>query len=53
MNEEQVRVNAAMAELKAHNDWLVNRCINMAAELVVLKQKLDEATKDAAITNPQ
>ena len=43
MNPEfEARSNAALMELKAHNDFLTQRCINMAAELTVVMQKLKD-----------
>ena len=40
--EDQLRTQAAMNELKALNDYIVNRMINMAAELQVMAAKIKE-----------
>lgn len=45
MNEQEVRMNAAIQELAAQNSALTNRAVALAADLAIAKAELEEMKK--------
>lgn len=45
MNETELRLRAALAEQKGLLDAINDRCLNLAAELAMLRQRIAEMQK--------
>lgn len=50
MTEAETRLNAALNEMRTHADAAVQRCINLAADLAVAKEKI--AAFEKALSQP-